>query len=70
MFRTDDPIVDFHRHDAEQCEELSKRPMCESCEEHIQDEHYFDIGGTTLCEECLNDTYRKSVDDYLDSLED
>lgn len=70
MFRTDDPIADFHRHDAEQCEELSKRPKCDLCHEYVQDEDYYNIGGTIHCEDCLNDNYRMSVEEYLDSLED
>lgn len=69
MFITDDPIADFHRHDAEQQEQLEHLPMCECCEEYIQDD-YYELGGEILCKECLDDNYKKSLDDYLDKLED
>ena len=59
---TDDPIADFDRHDAEQAKQLEKRPVCDHCENHIQDDHYFDINGFKLCPGCLEDYYKKDVD--------
>jgi hypothetical protein len=70
MFRTDDPHRDFDSWDNEQQAQLEELPVCHNCEEHIQDGYYYEIDGLVLCKECLNDNYRKSVDDYLDSLED
>lgn len=70
MFRTDDPIADFHSYDAEQEKQLKRLPKCEWCNEHIQDDYYYEIADIVICEECLNDEYRKSTDDYLNRLED
>ena len=64
-FRTDNPVADFHRYDAEQEAALEKRPKCSECSEHIQDEHYFDIHGKLYCEECMNEKYRKDIEDYV-----
>jgi hypothetical protein len=62
MIFTDDPIADFERHDAEQQAELDKLPICEYCEDPIQDDYYFVIGNECICEDCLNDNFRKDVE--------
>lgn len=63
---TDDPIADFHRHDAEQQAALEKCPKCSMCDEHIQDEHFYEINDEVICEECLNQNFRKPVEDYVE----
>ena len=65
FFRTDDPVADFTRYDAEQQKELEKCPKCSECSEYIQDEHYYEINDEVVCEECINQNYRKSVEDYV-----
>lgn len=69
MFITDDPHRDFDRWDAEQHAQLERLPQCDRCEEYIQDD-YYEIHGERLCKECMDDIYKVSLDDYLDSLED
>lgn len=59
--RTDDPHRDFDRWDAEQCEKLSKRPVCEYCGEHIQDDHYYYVD-RIICEECLNENHKRYIE--------
>lgn len=54
----------WKRHDAEQYEKLEELPLCDYCEEHIQSDYYYEIGNECICEECLNDNFRKSNDDY------
>jgi formylmethanofuran dehydrogenase subunit E len=54
----------FRRHDAEQEEWLSKRPVCEYCGEPIQDDYLYKIGGELYCEECMNDLFRHDAEDY------
>lgn len=66
FFRTDDPVADFTRYDAEQEAELEKMPKCSECSEYIQDEHYYEINDEVVCEECLNQNYRESVEDYVE----
>lgn len=58
---TDDPISDFHEYDAE-CEDwLYSRPICDICDEHIQDDFYFEINGEKICECCMNENFRKVI---------
>ena len=54
----------WKQHDAEKQAELDKLPVCEYCGERIQDDYYFEINDECICEDCLNDNFRKSVEDY------
>jgi formylmethanofuran dehydrogenase subunit E len=54
----------FRRHDAETEEWLSKRPICEYCDEPIQDEFLYDIDGTLYCEECMKELFRRDSENY------
>lgn len=42
-----------------------RRPVCEDCGEHIQDETAFLINGCWFCEKCM-DNYREIVEDYIE----
>lgn len=64
MFRTGDPLYDFEMHDAEQERQLSELPVCEYCEQPIQDEHLWDIEGTLYHEKCAELQFRKDTDNY------
>ncbi len=63
---TDDPIADFHRHDAEQAEALAKLPVCSECDNPIQTEEYYEFNDELICPECLQDNHRKWVEDYIE----
>ncbi len=65
VLRTDDPIHDFEVWDAEQNRQLEKLPVCEYCRNEIQDDYYFEINETAVCENCLNQYFRKEVGDFL-----
>lgn len=65
-FRTDDPLMDFERHDREQSKWLERCPVCEICGEPIQDEHLYLINDEFVCYECLERDFRKDVDDYVE----
>lgn len=52
--------------DYARAEEERKLPVCTCCGEVIQDDYYYEIDDEILCEECLKDNYRKSVDDYIE----
>lgn len=62
---TDDPELDFLRHDAEQTEELERLPTCEDCGELITDEYLFDVDGDILCRGCMESRYERSVERYM-----
>ena len=64
-YRTDDPVADFDRYDAEQEAELQKMPKCSHCGEHIQDGYLFDIEDELFCEECAFELFRKDAGDYI-----
>lgn len=65
MFRSDNPIRDFERYDAEQQRKLDRLPKCAYCGEPIQDEYVFVINGKCLCEECLVDHHRIGIENFL-----
>ena len=65
FFRTDDPVADFERYDAEKEAELEKMPKCSNCGEPIQDGYLFDIEDTLYCEECAYELFRKDAGDYI-----
>lgn len=62
MFYSNDPLMDFERHDHEQAKRLARLPKCDICDEPIQDEHYYLINGDNVCPCCLENEFRKDVD--------
>lgn len=65
MFYSDNPVKDFLRYDAEQCEKLEQLPKCSECGEPIQDEYCYEINDMLVCEECLNICYRKPIENFI-----
>lgn len=59
---SDDPVMDFERHDREQANRLAKLPECDYCNDPIQDDFYYEINGENICEHCLDRFFRKEVD--------
>lgn len=55
----------WKRHEAEQEAWLSRLPVCEYCDNPIQDDYYFEIGGGIICQDCLDAFFRKNVEDYI-----
>ena len=60
-FYSDDPEVDFDRWDAEQQKELEKLPLCDYCDNRIQEEFYYEINGDNICVACLEKHFRREV---------
>lgn len=52
-YYSDNPIADYDRHCASQSAWLNKRPVCVSCNEHIQEDHAYEIEGEIYCEGCI-----------------
>lgn len=65
MSWTDDPVADFERHDREQTAALELLPLCDYCNDHIQDEYLYDINGEFICESCLDRFFRKRTEDFV-----
>ena len=61
MFRTDDPLADFYRHELEKKEMTADLPVCDYCGKFV-DDHYYFINGEVLCEVCLDEQFRVSVE--------
>lgn len=60
---TDDPLADFHRHDA-QCENaLARLPRCCECDKPIQSEFFYEINGEYICPDCMSE-HRKYTEDF------
>lgn len=64
---TDDPARDFDRWDMEQARLEARLPVCENpkCKKRINDDFYWEIDGEILCEQCVNERYRKYTDNYI-----
>ena len=65
MYRTDDPIADFDRFEAEQARELERLPICSECGERIQDDFCYVINDEIICTDCLDATYCKPTEDLM-----
>ena len=65
MYRTDDPVRDADRYDAELESARDLLPVCDGCNEHIMDDFLYVIDDMILCEDCLNDNYRKMTTDLM-----
>lgn len=46
-------------------EELKKRPVCDCCGDHIQEEYCYVINDDYICESCMEEN-RKSVESLMD----
>ena len=66
MFYTDNPIRDFERYDRRQQQWLDSLPVCEHCNEPIQDEDLMDIDGTLYHLECAEREFKKSTWGYVE----
>lgn len=44
----------LQKHDAEQERWINARPVCNCCQERIQDESYHKIFGENICDSCLD----------------
>lgn len=65
FFRCGDPLDDFDRLDRLQSQRESMLPVCDKCNQPIDDDIYFDIDGEILCDKCMHDRYSRSTEDYL-----
>lgn len=65
MYFTDNPVKDHDRYQEEQDKQLQKLPKCSMCDEHIQTDYLYEINDEVVCEECLNEHFRKNVEDYI-----
>ena len=60
-----DNYSQWERHEAEREALLEKFPVCEICDEPIQDEHLYLINDEFVCQECLEREFQKQTEDYI-----
>lgn len=65
MAWTDDPLADYESYSGELEDALGKLPVCDICEEPIQDEYCYQINGDTICESCMAEYFRKETMDLM-----
>lgn len=61
MSRTNDPIADYNRWDAEQSRRLPRLPECAICGEYIIQETAVRIDNAYICDECLNEAREPTI---------
>ena len=44
---------------------IEKYPKCDCCGERILDDEFFNIEGTYICENCIDD-FKVNTDDYVE----
>lgn len=66
MFYTDDPVKDYDSYDAEQTTKFKQYPLCSYCCDPIIDDYLYEFNDELICEDCLNEHFRKPVDDYVE----
>ncbi len=50
-------------HEQEKERRLALRPVCNYCEQHIQDDFFYEIDCEKVCEECLKLHFRRAVEE-------
>lgn len=55
MYMSDDPVRDAERYMADLDKKLERRPVCDCCGRHIQDDFAFHYKGVWLCVRCMYD---------------
>ena len=59
------PYKDASIYEAIQYEKEKRQPHCCICGEPIYDDYLYDFLGAIYCEDCMNNTYRQPVEDYI-----
>lgn len=65
MIWVEDNYDRWERHDAEQESELEFLPVCSICEQKIQGEYLYEINDEIICPHCMNEHFRKDVEDFV-----
>jgi formylmethanofuran dehydrogenase subunit E len=63
-YRSENLAADIRRRLNDEEYWLTRRPICDECGEHIQDDHLYVINGKIMCESCVEDC-RRYTDDFI-----
>lgn len=45
---------------------MIERPLCDICDAPIAGDHYYNINGEAICEDCMQEYFRKELEDNED----
>lgn len=65
MYRTDDPLQDFARHEQEVEDALALLPDCSVCGEKIQDTFCYNVNDELICQSCMKTYFVVETTDYM-----
>ena len=65
IFRSDEPYLDFVRHETATEKWLIQRPVCCRCNQFIQDDCLWFIHDDFYHEECAEDEFKRWTEDYI-----
>ena len=69
MARIQDAFDQFERYDREAYIWLSKRPICDCCGKHIEDEYAYKINDELICPTCVSNGLYVNLPNDEDSVE-
>jgi formylmethanofuran dehydrogenase subunit E len=52
----------WEAHELDQERRLAELPVCDICDDPIQDDFYYEINGENICEHCMDQFFRKEID--------
>lgn len=55
----------YRRHEAEQERQRARLPVCDYCNDPVEDDHFFLVNDEIICPDCMDKHFRKDVDDYV-----
>lgn len=68
MHYSDNPHVDFLKHEADQETLLESRPVCDYCDGYVVDDHYFEPEpGLVICDDCIR---QYCIDNFMVMVEE
>lgn len=42
---------------------MNERPVCDICDSPVSGDHYYNINGDVICEDCMQEYFRRELDD-------
>ena len=55
----------FEAEEAKREKELLRRPVCDICGEHIQEDYCYEVGNQTICKHCIDDFWQEWKDEQF-----
>ena len=56
----------FIERDHREAQYLESLPVCDGCGLPINEDYYYNVYGELYCEDCLNNIFRHSIDEYTE----